>query len=272
MKFLRDRDWKKLATFLLLMLLISVVFNTLIIRNGGKIEENIPYAVVLIFSPAIISLLVNFIYEKNFRGFGWRWQDTKMHLISYAVPLIYITFSYGLVILSGFAGLNNAAIAELGLPGLLMIPTVGITGVILPVLGEEIGWRGFLLKNLYKKMSFDKASLLTGVIWALFHYPLLMLGNYNNGATPVWYALIFFTIAILGANTIINWLYIKSGSLWTAVIFHSVHNSLLNDLNPLIENTALTPYLLTEYGAVLAIAIWIAALFFLRKKGELPSA
>ena len=58
-----DKDWKKLTSFLGLMLLVSVFFNALIIRNGGKIEDNLPYAAVLIFSPAVLSLLVNFIYE-----------------------------------------------------------------------------------------------------------------------------------------------------------------------------------------------------------------
>lgn len=267
-----DKDWKKLITFLLLILLVSAIFNTLIILNGGKIEENIPYAAVLIFSPAAISLLVNLIYEKNVRGFGWKWQHTKWHLVSYAVPLLYIVGAYGLVVLAGFASLDLEKINELGFGGILMIPTVGITGVVLQVLGEEIGWRGFLLKNLYKKMSFGKASLITGAVWALFHYPLLLMGNYNNGATPAWYALLCFTLAILSANTIINWLYIKSGSLWTALIFHSVHNSLLSDLNPLIVNSQITPFLLTEFGAVLAVAILAAAFYFWKKRDELPSA
>ena len=84
--------------------------------------------------------------------------------------------------------------------------------------------------------------------------------------------MLFRSVAILSANTIINWLYIKSGSLWTAVIFHTVHNSLLSDLNPLIINKPVTPYLLTEFGAALAAAILIAALYFWRRKDELPAA
>ena len=101
-----DKDWKKLAVFLGLMLLIGVVFNALIIRNGGNIEENIPYAIVLIFSPAIVSLIVNFVFERNMRGFGWKWQNTKWHLVSYAVPFLYVVGTYGLVVLLGLASLN----------------------------------------------------------------------------------------------------------------------------------------------------------------------
>ncbi len=271
MKMGWDKDWKKISTFLVLLVIVCVVFNALIIKNGGNIEENIPFAVVLIFSPAILSMITNLIYERNLRGFGWGWGQTRWQVVSYIVPFLYIVVTYGLALILGFAALNQTAIAELGPIGLLMIPTLGLTGVLLQVLGEEIGWRGFLLKHLYEKMSFGKASFITGAVWALFHYPLLILGNYNNGATPSWYALLFFSIAILSANTIINWLYIKSGSLWTAVIFHTVHNSLLNDLNPLIENKPITPYLLTEFGAALAIAILIVALIFWQKRDQLPS-
>lgn len=272
MGLFRDKDGKKLLTFLLLMGVTGIVFNYLIIRNGGNIEENLLYAVILIFSPAVLSLLVNFSFEKNLRGFGWKWQHTKWHLMSYAIPFLYIVGTYGFVILLGGAKLDFEKVKELGPFGILMIPTFGLTGAVIPVLGEEIGWRGFLLNTLYKKMSFTKANLITGVVWALFHYPLLILGNYNNGATPAWYAFLFFTIALMGANTMINWLYIQSGSLWTAVIFHTVHNSLLNDLNPLLENTNITPYLLTEFGAVLAITIMIISLFFVQQQEKLPSA
>ena len=69
MDLFRDKISKKLATFLILKASVSIIFNFLIIQNGGKIEENILYAVVLIFSPAVLSLLVNFIFEKNLRGF-----------------------------------------------------------------------------------------------------------------------------------------------------------------------------------------------------------
>lgn len=272
MELFRDKDSKKLSFFLLLMILVSIIFNFLIIKNGGKLEENMAFAAVLIFSPAVLSLLVNLIFEKNLRGFGWKWQNTKLHLTSYVIPFLYIVVTYGLVVLLGGAKLKLDKITELGPLGILAIPTLGLTGALIPVLGEEIGWRGFLLNNLYKKMSFAKANLITGIVWALFHYPILLLGNYNNGATPAWYALLFFTVAIMSANTIINWLYIKSGSLWTAVIFHTVHNSLLNDINPLIENMRITPYLLTEFGAALAEAILIVALFFMRQQDKLPPA
>ncbi len=253
------------------MFLICVIFNTLIILNGGVLEENIGYAAVLIFSPAVVSLIVNYIYEKNLRGFNWKWKNNKLQLTSYLVPLIYITIAYGIALMFGFAKLNMTEITKLGPWGILMIPTLGLTGVLLMVLGEEIGWRGFLLNNLYKKMSFKKASLITGVVWTLFHYPLLIMGNYNNGATPALYALLFFTISIMSANTIINWLFIKSKSIWTAVIFHTVHNSILNDITPLIKNTSITPYLLTEFGALLAIIILLTSLYFWNKRKELSS-
>ncbi len=250
-----DKIWRKLAVFYVLLLVVNLIVNFLLIKNGGGLQKNIPYAVVLMFSPATIAILVSFFYERNLHGFGWKWQNTRLHLLSYLVPIIYITIAYGGLLLFGLAGLNMAKIKELGIIELLMIPTFGVTGALITVLGEEIGWRGFLLKQLYEKMDFSKASLITGVTWAMFHVPLLIFADYNNGQTPILYSLVCFTVAIMGANSAINYLTIKSGSIWTAVIFHTVHNSLLNDIDPLITDKGYTYYLITEFGIVLAIVI-----------------
>lgn len=254
---------KKIKVFLLTIFIISAIFNTLIILNGGNIEENLLYAIILIFSPALVGLIVEFIFEKDIKDFGWKWKNNKLHLISYLTPILYLGISYGIVKLFNLYEFNSQEIEQLGVLGLLMIPTLGITGALLPVIGEEIGWRGFLFNNLRKNHSFMKSSMITGIVWAVFHYPLLLLGNYNNSVTPFWFSIICFTISILGANTMINLLFEKSGSLWTAVIFHTVHNSILNDLEALILHSEISPFLLTEFGAVVALMISIFTIYCL---------
>ncbi|WP_457831901.1 CPBP family glutamic-type intramembrane protease, partial [Staphylococcus aureus] len=59
----------------------------------------------------------------------------------------------------------------------------GMPGSIANALGEEIGWRGFLVPELYKKIGYTKTSLLTGAIWSVWHYPILIFADYNKG-TP----------------------------------------------------------------------------------------
>lgn len=257
-------------TFGVLLLMVMIIFNSIIIIRGGGIEQNIPSALILMFSPAILALLVNYSYERNLQGFSWTLKNPPLLLLSYLVPLFYIAIAYGLVIVSGNAGLDNPKISGLNIMDYFQIAVIGVLTMCLQVMGEEIGWRGFLLNNLHKKLTFTQSSLIVGVVWALFHYPLLFTGAYEDHGTPLWYRTICFTIAIMGANMAINWLHLKSGSLWAALIFHAAHNSLLSDANALIINTGITGYLLYETGIVLAGVIAVIGLFFWLKRDALP--
>ena len=66
-------------------------------------------------------------------------------------------------------------------------------------LGEEIGWSGFLVPQLAKQYRFTTVALARGVIWSVWHYPMIIAGVYAN-QTPVWFNLICFTLVITGIS------------------------------------------------------------------------
>jgi hypothetical protein len=66
--------------------------------------------------------------------------------------------------------------------------TVATIPAIARALGEEIGWRGFLVPELAKVSSFAAVGLISGSLWALWHAPMILFSHYNEG-TPAWYAL-----------------------------------------------------------------------------------
>lgn len=70
-----------------------------------------------------------------------------------------------------------------------------------------------------------------------------------------------------------NWLRLKSGSLWTAVIFHAVHNQFVQDLDPLMIDTGFTPYFASsEFGLMLALVGAIVGWVFWRRRNEILAA
>ena len=86
--------------------------------------------------------------------------------------------------------------------------------------------------------------------------------------------MLFFTlIAGIGLSTIMAWLRLRSGSVWTAVIFHMALNIHTQGFfqNLTIETSWLTHYFSGEHGLMLAIVSAAAAYLFWRKRGELPS-
>ncbi len=263
---------KEIITFLIILTVLSVIFNTLIVTGGGQMDQNIPYAVGLMFSPAFAGLLTHFIYNKTLRGFGWKWGKTRYQLLAYAVPMLYVLLSYSLILLLGLGKLNSELASEFTIVGIIQSATLNVLINCVIVAGEEIGWRGFLLPKLAKIMGFTKASIIVGVIWILSHCPILLFADYYTSSTPVWYGLLCFCVSAMGVNMAMNWLRLKSGSLWTVVIFHAVHNQFIQDLDPLIVDTGFTQYFASsEFGLMLALVCAVVGWVFWRRRNELPA-
>lgn len=108
-----------------------------------------------------------------------------------------------------------------------LIQAVVIAPVInaIPALGEEWGWRGYLLPRLVAATGGQwRALLLSGVLWGLWHAPVTLLG-YNYPELGAWAALMFVGFCVL-FGAVIGWLRLRSGSVWPAVIGHGALNAI----------------------------------------------
>lgn len=276
--------WKRVRTFLILTVAISAVFWFFMISTGRIGAGRGLYVVGLMWSPGVAGLLTRYIYQGNLEGHGWGWGKTKYQWMSYLLPLGYAGVVYVLVWLTGLGGFFNrefiTAIArDAGwdsMPGLVQLLLyfvfLGILGMARgssTALGEELGWRGFLVPELAKVMSFTKVSMLSGSIWAVWHYPILLFADYNSG-TPLWYALLCFTIMAVGISFAFAWLRLKSGSVWTAMLLHASHNLFIQSIfDPITVDTGVTKYVSGEFGCGLAISSLVVAFLFWRRRGEL---
>jgi membrane protease YdiL (CAAX protease family) len=132
------------------------------------------------------------------------------------------------------------------------------------VVGEEIGWRGVLVPQLARINTFARTSLIAGIIWGIWHIPLIITGDYSSGA-PTWFAITVFMVLVVGMNFAFSWVRLASGSIWTAVVMHAVHNSFIQSgLDKITVDTGSTEYFTTEFGAALAVMGIIVAVIFWR--------
>jgi membrane protease YdiL (CAAX protease family) len=91
------------------------------------------------------------------------------------------------------------------------------------IFGEEWGWRGYLLPRLLTLGQW-RALLVGGVIWGLWHAPLILLG-YNYPQHPVLGILLFTVVCVL-LGILLGWMRLATGSIWSAVIAHGSINAL----------------------------------------------
>ena len=136
------------------------------------------------------------------------------------------------------------------------------------MIGEEIGWRGFLVPELAKKHSFPATAMITGFIWAIWHYPVILFADYH-GASPAWFYVPLLTIMLPLLSSVWTWLRLKSKSIWPGVFLHASHNTFIQQFfHPLTVNRNKTGYVAGEFGAALLVISIAMAIYFWRRRDE----
>lgn len=119
-------------------------------------------------------------------------------------------------------------------------------------LGEEFGWRGFLLPFLLERTGFVAAALITGVVWSIWHVPLYW-GRIADGGL-VWFVL--FCAGVAGFSMLLAVLWEATGSLMLVMLMHFSINLSQNwtffpDLGGADANGMLSTYVLVVWALVL---------------------
>ena len=266
----REEVWKRIITFVFLTYGISSIFIYLAISAGSMRAGGGLVALGGMWSPGLAAILTQLFYRKSIREFGWKWGKTKYQIWSYAVPALYAFGIHGFVWITGLAGFVQDPPTEVIMASLKVIAVGTVFGCLF-ALGEEIGWQGFFVPLLAKVTSFTKTALLRGIVWSVWHYPLIIFGVYGSKELPVWYKLICFTVMLTGVSFAFAWFRLKSGSLWTGMFLHASHNLFIQGLPGLTTDKGITVYLIDEFGAVSAAVALIVAFIFWKKRGQLSN-
>lgn len=277
---------KQIITFIFLTFGITAFFDISSIWLNISGTAATLFNTAAMWSPAIAVFLTKLIYKQGAISINWKWPKTKYILLSFATPILYSLISFLIIWIAGWGTFYNQEFLKeisnsFGITSLspsfvififvLMTGVFGIFGSCANALGEEIGWRGFLTTQLFYKYGYIKTSLIIGIIWAVWHYTVLIFGDYNNG-TPFWFGLICFTIMIIAATFIFTWFTIKSGSLFPAVLLHATHNLYIQRIfTPLTDTKLITPWYIGEFGIVLPFVMIVFAFYFISRRKELMS-
>jgi membrane protease YdiL (CAAX protease family) len=280
---MQDTPRRATCLYLLFTLLFSSVIWSFIIWSGHLGMAFGLMITAIMWCPALAAFATCRALGRSIRSLAWRWPETRYIAIAYGLPIAYAGVAYGAVWIFRLGGWNGEVVdlvaRRFGLPGvsssivfglwLVFTATAQVITYLATSLGEEIGWRGFLVPELAKQMSYTKLSLLSGLIWAAWHSPLLLFADYNAG-TNRWYAMSCFTVMIVATSFLFAWLRLRSGSLWPAVVLHASHNVFIQIVfDNLMRDTGKTRWYTTEFGAALAITASVFAVYLWTRRGEI---
>ena len=280
----KARVWKKVICFYALTMFLSFGFGAFILHAGKLEAGNLLYVTGAMWSPALAAFATKRIFGESIRDLPWNFGPSKYAWLGYVIPIAYALPVYLVVWATGLGEFAPIAFIrqvadQFGWsnfpPGLtlslfvLLTATLGMVGKASRALGEEIGWRGFLVPELSKVVSFPAIGLISGVMWSIYHYPILLFADYNAGTAP-WYGLTCFTLGVVAESFVFAWLTLRSRSLWPAAIMHASHNLFIQSIfTPLTGDKGVTRYIIDEFGIGLVITTMIAAVLVWHRRGDL---
>lgn len=242
---------RPIAIFILLAFGVSWLIALPLWLGGGITSPLLPVlGLAMMATPALAAIVVVFLVERpaqRAQALGLRPVGRVPRFLGFLalglfVPVLLVLqalivgtllglYTPDLVSFSGFRELLDQQLGGRRLPlpigtlVALQLASVLVAAFInaIPALGEELGWRGWLLPQLLP-LGTIPALLISGLIWGLWHAPLVLLG-YNYPGVPGWLGVILMVGMCTVVGAIFGWLRIRSGSIWPAALAHGSFNA-----------------------------------------------
>ncbi len=252
-------DLKRIIIFLVIAFGIAWASGLYIYLNGGlanspQIRPGVTMAVLILATVYMSAPAVAHILTRLFTREGWKnlylWPRLRhgwpYWLICWFAPGILVVLGMALFFLlfpqyfDPNLG-NFRVVLERSAPGrplpnnlwpaalVQFVSTILIAPILgaLPTLGEEFGWRAYLLEKLMP-LGTRTALIVTGLIWGVWHWPVIAMGyeyGFNYPGFP-YVGMLLFPVFTVSVGTLIGWAVLRSGSVWPAVIGHGAVNGI----------------------------------------------
>jgi uncharacterized protein len=224
--------------------------------------------IVHMFTPLLSALLLLLVVTRDgYTKAGWA--ALGLHRAGFRawglallVPFLVLGFGYSVVWLTGIA---SFAMPAGGVPATLpLLLVVGIVMSSLVGFGEEVGFRGYLLPQL-SSLGHGRALLLSGLLHAIWHLPILVLTPYYHDAGNLLIVVPLFLATLTLAGVFYGYLRLTTGSVWPATLAHGAFNAFWNTFTMFTVTTSplALEYLAGETGvmpltATAVVAGWVA--------------
>lgn len=234
------------------------------------------FVLLLMWAPGLSSIFARIVLREGISDISLRIggkQTLKKLPMILLLPVIIGLFAYGIAWVTGLVQyvtpdtFIKAPSAVIFVGTVLMQMLFGTIIGVLSSAGEELGWRGYMLTRLIDA-RIPKPVLTSGIIWGLWHLPVLLVGNYYSGPYPAL-SVVLFMISVTSFSYILSRLRLSTGSVWAAIFLHASWNAVIQDAFDLFSSGENVLLWTGESGIFVALALLIAAWMTSRKPLEI---
>jgi membrane protease YdiL (CAAX protease family) len=268
----RSQARRGLTIYLIAVVLLTAAFDVLIITiNPGWILGRM-------FAPAVASVVARLVLREGFADVSFRFggRRTWKYLgLALVFPIAIGLIAYGIAWTTSLAqfdpqppaGISAQLASNASSPVVVFLIMLAVSTFVsvfpnsLFAAGEEIGWRGYMLTRLIDA-GVPRPILASGLIWGLWHIPLVLAGLYVAGSSPVLSAVLLMATAT-SFGYVLARMRLETGSIWPAIVLHGAWNSIIQ--TAFDPATALGAKLwVGEAGILTMLALVVAAAIFSR--------
>jgi membrane protease YdiL (CAAX protease family) len=224
-----------LAIYFAVLVPLSAVLETLMIISS------LSWVGALMWTPAAASMVARLVLWEGFADVSFRLggrRGSKAIMLAVIFPTVVGLISYGIAWTTGLVhfsphpiGLAARFVGSSTPPVVVFMVNLALAVTIMTIFsastaaGEEIGWRGYMLTRLIDA-GVPRPVLVSGVIWGLWHVPLILGGVYLAGPSPGLSALLWMVVAT-SLSFVLARLRLETGSIWPAIALHAAWNSVI---------------------------------------------
>lgn len=239
-----SKDVKRLLIYLCLSFGLTWGMFGAIIFNGFKWDGSNPYMESFVglgmLMPFAAHVLTRLITGEGFSmtgknslmlGISFKNKKWKYYIFALLVPWVYFEIIHIMALVIVPEAFDTSVLPELGYDNSVafvypIYVIISCTIMSFAALGEEGGWRGYMMPKLIEIMGLPKSIIFGGIIWGLWHAPLTCVGHNFGTDYPgfPYVGIIIMCIQCTLIGTMLTYITIKTESVWPAAIMHAVNN------------------------------------------------
>lgn len=208
---------------------VAITFGLAIALAVGLPDAHINVVLSALLPTVAVTILTFTMFRRGtrrqlWRGIGLNRAGVHTWGSALGLPLLLCGGAFGTALLVGAGHLRPLHITGATTGNFVANTLINFVVMMVILMGEEIGWRGFMLPRIQLLTSQRRAALVTGFVHGLFHLPLILIATTYDTEGSRWVAAPIAVLTITAAGVFYAWLWDRSGSPWAVTVGHSAAN------------------------------------------------